>query len=125
MVKKEEKLVSIIMPTYNCGKFIGETIDSVLNQTYDNWELIIVDDCSKDNTSKVVEKYLKEGLRDRAITRDLTWGIDVPVDGFEDKRMYVWIEAVLGYLTTTQRYCEENGLDWEKFWKAGNTYFKK
>lgn len=51
------KLVSIIMPTYNCAKFIGRTIDSVLAQTYENWEIVIVDDCSKDNTKEVVEAY--------------------------------------------------------------------
>ncbi len=56
-MKKQDKLVSIIMPTYNCGGYIGETIDSVISQTYDNWELIIVDDCSKDDTEKVVKKF--------------------------------------------------------------------
>ncbi|MGN0789375.1 MAG: glycosyltransferase family 2 protein, partial [Christensenellales bacterium] len=45
-----EKLVSIITPTYNCGKFIARTIDSVQAQTYGNWEMIIVDDCSQDDT---------------------------------------------------------------------------
>ena len=58
-----EDLVSIIIPTYNCGKFIGETIESALKQTYKNWEMIIVDDCSKDNTNEVVEKYSKEDSR--------------------------------------------------------------
>lgn len=52
-----DELVSIITPTYNCGKFIGESIDSVLAQTYHNWELIIVDDCSIDETAEVVSKY--------------------------------------------------------------------
>lgn len=50
-------LVSIIMPTYNCAAFICETIESILAQTYKNWELIIVDDKSTDNTAKVLEKY--------------------------------------------------------------------
>lgn len=51
------ELVSIIMPTYNCGRFIRESIDSVLAQTYQVWELIIVDDCSADNTAQVVSQY--------------------------------------------------------------------
>lgn len=53
----ENELVSIIMPTYNCAKFIKETIQSVLNQTYENWELVIVDDCSNDNTEEIVESF--------------------------------------------------------------------
>ncbi len=50
-------LVSIITPTYNCGKFIGRTIESVQRQTYHNWEMIIVDDCSTDDTEDIVNKY--------------------------------------------------------------------
>lgn len=56
----KEDLVSIITPTYNCEKFIAETIESVINQTYKNWEMIIVDDCSTDNTKEIVEKYQKK-----------------------------------------------------------------
>lgn len=56
-MKKEKDLVSIIMPTYNCGEFIEKTINSIINQTYTNWELIIVDDCSNDNTKEVLKKY--------------------------------------------------------------------
>ncbi len=52
-----DKSVSIITPTYNCGKFIGRTIESVLAQTYNNWEMIIVDDRSTDDTKSIVEKY--------------------------------------------------------------------
>lgn len=52
--------VSIIMPSYNTGQFISETIESVLAQSYSNWELIIIDDCSKDNTDDVVGKYLAD-----------------------------------------------------------------
>ena len=50
-----EYLISIITPTYNCAQFIGETIKSVINQTYTNWEMIIVDDASNDNTEEVVK----------------------------------------------------------------------
>lgn len=56
-------LVSIVTPTYNCGRFIAETIDSVLGQTYQNWEMLIVDDCSTDNTAEVVEGYVKNDSR--------------------------------------------------------------
>lgn len=52
-----EELVSIITPTYNCAKFIGKTIESVLKQSYQNWEMIIVDDASNDNTEEVVKQY--------------------------------------------------------------------
>ena len=70
------------------------------------------------NAQNETEKYLREGLKDRAITRDLTWGIDVPVEGFDDKKLYVWIEAVLGYVTAAMRICEERGLNWEDYWKT-------
>lgn len=55
-----DELVSIIMPSYNTGQFISESIKSVLAQTYSNWELIIVDDCSTDNTDDVIKQYLKD-----------------------------------------------------------------
>lgn len=59
----EKELISIITPTYNCAKFIGKTIESVLNQTYQNWEMIIVDDASKDNTEEVVSTYKDERIK--------------------------------------------------------------
>lgn len=71
------------------------------------------------NAKNETEKYLKQGLLDRAVTRDLSWGVKVPVDGYENKRLYVWIDAVLGYLTDTMKVCEERGLNWEDFWKEG------
>lgn len=55
-----DAVVSIIMPSYNTGKFIGETIESVLAQSYTDWELIIVDDCSTDDTDAIIEKYLED-----------------------------------------------------------------
>jgi len=58
-----EGLVSIITPTYNCGKFIAETIGSILVQTYTNWEMVIVDDCSTDNTKEIVQAYLDKDPR--------------------------------------------------------------
>ena len=58
----KQPLVSVIMPTYNHAKFIGEAIDSVLNQTYKNFELIIIDNYSKDNTEKIVASYNDERI---------------------------------------------------------------
>ena len=83
-------------------------IEEYFNKNSNNWRL---------NSKRETEKYIKEGLRDRAVTRDLDWGVDVTIPGYENKKMYVWIEAVLGYITMTQKYCAEKGLDWKKFWK--------
>ncbi len=58
-----EKLVSIITPTYNCAQFIGRTIESAQAQTYRNWEMIIVDDRSQDNTAEIVAKYQEQDAR--------------------------------------------------------------
>lgn len=69
------------------------------------------------NAKNETEKYLKQGLVDRAVTRDLDWGVDIPVEGYENKKMYVWIEAVLGYITATMKKSEELNIDWEEFWK--------
>ena len=59
----EKGLISVITPTYNCANFIGETIESVQAQTYQQWEMIIVDDCSTDNTKEIADKYIKEDSR--------------------------------------------------------------
>lgn len=56
-------LVSIIMPSWNTERFIAETIQSVIDQTYKNWELIIVDDCSSDNTDEVVASFKDERIK--------------------------------------------------------------
>ncbi len=58
-----DELVSIIMPSYNTAKYIKETIESVINQTYTNWELLIVDDCSTDNTDEIVKKFKDERIK--------------------------------------------------------------
>lgn len=66
------------------------------------------------NAAAFTKRYLDEGLRDRAITRDLSWGIDVPKDGYEDKKIYIWAENVLGYLSCVARLCEAQGVPFDK-----------
>jgi methionyl-tRNA synthetase len=62
---------------------------------------------------------LREGLHDRAITRDIEWGVPVPVEGYERKRIYVWFEAVIGYLSATREWAQRSGDPdaWEAFWR--------
>lgn len=59
----KQPLVSIVTPSYNAEKYIEETIDSILNQTYQNWELLIVDDISNDNTLEIISKYVEQDSR--------------------------------------------------------------
>jgi methionyl-tRNA synthetase len=72
-------------------------------------------------------RFLDEGLKDRAITRDLDWGVIVPQPGFERKRIYVWFEAVIGYLSASKEWAKLQGDDdaWRPFWKgdAKSFYF--
>jgi methionyl-tRNA synthetase len=61
---------------------------------------------------------LEDGLRDRAITRDLTWGVPIPLEGYDDKRIYVWFENVIGYLSATKEWAQRQGKPeaWREFW---------
>lgn len=70
----------------------------------------------RENAYAITKRYLDEGLRDRAVTRDFHWGVDVPLKGYEDKKIYVWIEAVLGYLTASMKCLEERGEDYREYW---------
>ena len=72
-----EPLVSIISPTYNDEDTIENTINSVLNQSYKNWEMIIVDDCSRDNTGYIVKQKAKEDERIKYIKLDKNSGASV------------------------------------------------
>ena len=70
------------------------------------------------NVRNFTRGYLNEGLRDRAITRDLEWGVPVPIEGFQDKRIYVWFEAVIGYLSASKEWAQSIGDPdaWKPFW---------
>ena len=69
------ELVSIVMPAYNCSDYIGETIESVLKQSYPYWELIVVDDCSSDNTLEIVSEYMKGDSRIRCFSFNKRSGV--------------------------------------------------
>jgi methionyl-tRNA synthetase len=71
------------------------------------------------NVYAFTKRYLIEGLKDRAITRDISWGITVPVAGYEDKRIYVWFEAVIGYLSAAKEWAKNKNEPelWEYYWK--------
>jgi methionyl-tRNA synthetase len=74
------------------------------------------------NVFHFTEHYLKEGLKDRAITRDMDWGIPIPLPGYENKRIYVWFDAVIGYLSASKEWAARLQGDpekWRLFWQNG------
>lgn len=79
----------------------------------------------KDNVLQYCRGWFKEGLKDRAITRDLDWGIKVPIDSAAGKVIYVWFEAVLGYISSTKEYSQKKGEPdfWRKYWQDPETKY--
>jgi methionyl-tRNA synthetase len=75
----------------------------------------------KPNVLGQVKSWLDDGLRPRAVTRDLDWGIPVPVEGGEGKVLYVWFDAPIGYISSTKEWATKKGIDWEPYWKDKDT----
>ena len=75
----------------------------------------------KPNVYGQVKSWLDDGLRPRAVTRDLDWGIPVPVEGAEGKVLYVWFDAPIGYISSTKEWAEREDKDWEPYWKSEDT----
>ena len=75
----------------------------------------------RNNVKNFTRQFLRDGLKDRAISRDLSWGVPLPVDGYESKRIYVWFEAVIGYLSAAVEWAGQTGGNWEDFWKDPTT----
>jgi methionyl-tRNA synthetase len=75
----------------------------------------------KPNVFGQCQSWLKDGLRPRAMTRDLDWGISVPLPDTEGKVLYVWFDAPIGYITFTQEWAAQNGKNWEDYWKNEST----
>lgn len=79
----------------------------------------------KENVLRYNESWFREGLQDRAVTRDLSWGVPVPVKGFEKKVVYVWFDAVLGYISSTKEWALKNKTPeaWREYWQREDTKY--
>ena len=73
----------------------------------------------RSNVLNFTRRFLEDGLHDRAISRDLDWGVSIPIEGYDNKRIYVWFEAVIGYLSAAVEWAEIHGApeSWQDFWK--------
>lgn len=95
-----------------------------LDKYQDTWLEEWVDSHKSDWKSNVYgqcKSWLNSGLRPRAVTRDLNWGVPVPVDGSEGKVLYVWFDAPIGYISATKQWAKENNKDWKKYWQDEDT----
>lgn len=75
----------------------------------------------KPNVYGQVKSWVDDGLRPRAVTRDLDWGIPVPLEDAEGKVLYVWFDAPIGYISSTKEWAEREGKNWEDYWKKDDT----
>ena len=96
----------------NLNEFEDFIKDWITKEHKDDW---------KPNVTGQVKSWLKNGLKPRAVTRDLDWGIPIDVEGVEGKVLYVWFEAPIGYISSTKEWAEKNKKDWSKYWKDENT----
>ena len=85
------------------------------------WILVGHEKDWKNNVLGQCKSWIDAGLEPRAVTRDLDWGIDVPVDGAEGKKLYVWFDAPIGYISATKEWAEREGKSWEEYWKLPDT----
>ncbi|MCG8323157.1 MAG: methionine--tRNA ligase [Cytophagales bacterium] len=75
----------------------------------------------KSNVYGQCKSWLDQGLQPRAMTRDLDWGIKVPIEGNEGKVLYVWFDAPIGYISATKEWADANGKDWRPYWQSEDT----
>lgn len=71
----------------------------------------------RENAVEFTKRYLNDGIPDRCASRTLNWGIEIPIKGYEEKKIYGWFENVWGYVTASKKYCEKHNLNWEDYWK--------
>ncbi len=75
----------------------------------------------KSNVYGQVKSWIDQGLQPRAVTRDLNWGVKVPVEGAEGKVLYVWFDAPIGYISASREWSKKSGKDWEPYWKSDDS----
>lgn len=83
----------------------------------EKWLLEGKKDVLKPNVYGQCRSWLKSGLQPRSMTRDLDWGVDVPLEEAEGKKLYVWLDAPIGYISATKQWAMDTGNDWESYWK--------
>ena len=86
-----------------------------------NWILKDHKNDWKPNVYGQVKSWIKNGLKARAVTRDLDWGIPLPIEGENKKVLYVWFEAPIGYISSTKEWAENKNVDWKPYWKSSDT----
>ena len=90
---KDKPLISVVLPTYNGSEFISQSINSIINQTYTNWELIIVNDCSTDNTAEIIQTFAQKDSRIRVLTNEVNKKLPASLNvGFKQAQgeYYTW-----------------------------------
>ena len=93
-------------------KFQSFLEDWILKQHKSDWKINVYGQC---------KSWLDDGLKPRAVTRDLEWGVAVPLEDSNGKVLYVWFDAPIGYISSTKEWAEKKNLDWEKYWKNPET----
>ncbi|HLT42632.1 MAG TPA: methionine--tRNA ligase [Sphingobacteriaceae bacterium] len=84
----------------------------------EKWLLEDKKDILKSNVYGQCSSWLKSGLQARSMTRDLDWGVDVPLEEAKGKKLYVWLDAPIGYISASKQWALDTGKDWEKYWKT-------
>ncbi len=130
-----EKALHVVKHDYvpsNHTKYLGN-----IQHTYPrkNWSSVVLWNCAHEANRVVTPEFvnkstgmalhrfswLDDGLKPRAVTRDLDWGIDVPVEGATGKKLYVWFDAPIGYISATKEWAAREGKNWEDYWKRDDT----
>jgi len=93
-------------------RYQEEWLEKWVDSHQNDWKANVYGQC---------KSWLNQKLQPRAVTRDLEWGVPVPIEGTEGKVLYVWFDAPIGYISATKAWAEENGKDWEQYWKDEDT----